>query len=84
MRMQYTSVPAMSDFSLRAFTQDQLKAIHNSVLYILEKVGLKVQSEMAAEFLKIKTTLDSLATGPVFGTPYTGDVSTGTTKLKGS
>ena len=49
MRMEYTGVPVMSGFSLRAFTQEQLKAIHHGVLYILEKVGLKVQSDMAAE-----------------------------------
>ncbi len=49
MRMDYTGVPAMAGFGLQAFTQDQLKAIHHGVLYILEKIGLKVQSKTAAE-----------------------------------
>ncbi len=49
MRMEYTGLSAMSGFGLKGLTEDQLRAIHHGVLYILDKIGLKVQSQSAAD-----------------------------------
>ncbi len=49
--MPDSGLPAMPDsgFALRSFSEEQVKSIHQGVLHILEKIGLKVQSHLAAE-----------------------------------
>lgn len=49
MREKYSDTIAVSGARLKTFTRKGLKRIHDGALYILEKTGLKVEFEDAAE-----------------------------------
>lgn len=59
MREKYSDTIAVSGARLKTFTREGLKRIHDGALYILEKTGLKVESEDAAEIFHGGGALES-------------------------
>jgi len=51
-REKYSGMPIISGFGLNAFSREELDTIHHSALHILEKVGLKVESDEAIELFQ--------------------------------
>lgn len=48
-RSQRNGVDVCSGFGLKAFSQDQIEMLHDATLEVLQKTGVKVESEEAAE-----------------------------------
>ncbi len=52
LKYKYSDIPMITGVGLKALCLEELERIHYGALYILEKVGLNVESEEAAEIFQ--------------------------------